>query len=436
MRKNKHIKISLLLCLIFLFNSIFMFGMPLTSLAIKKVPLTLMYDNFETKRVHKNMKLNGDASFGHNGELIVTPAGSELWGSIYNKSKITIEKHGAFSCYFVFNISQLNDGGAEGITFFMQPENKNNGGAFGSGLAISGINKSLAVEFDTFDNTTDLKNPINGDPGNVSVPTLGNHIAIDANGDLDNYIARTDSSVLSKPNFKSGQDIHVWIDYNALADGASHNMNIYISYDNARPSNPTLFADMDLSKIIGKKDIFVGFTGTTGTQYQSQIIKSFYFINKFNPITFDGSEEYSPVPTNVAVFKNPDKTGLFSTITASVTKDDDSPAATDTLQNYNISILPDKPLKFKTAPYVYPENPNLHVEHFADKNSISDYALPSVSLVVQAKIMMGSPDNLFKPNAFATRAQVSAALYNTLIYASAQGLSLLSANSYETIDVS
>jgi gliding motility-associated-like protein len=81
----------------------------------------------------------------------LTPAQSGQNGSVWNVNLIDLSQPFDFS-FDVF--LGCNEGGADGIAFVLQPLSVNAGGA-GGGLGYEGINPSVAVEMDTYQNNTD-----------------------------------------------------------------------------------------------------------------------------------------------------------------------------------------------------------------------------------------------------------------------------------------
>ncbi|MBS1746948.1 MAG: PKD domain-containing protein [Bacteroidetes bacterium] len=90
-------------------------------------------------------------------------------GSIWNKNKIDITM--PFDFFFNVNLGCLDVGGADGIAFVLQPISTSLG-TVGAGLGFGGVVPSLGVTIDTYQNFDDH------DPAY-------DHIAIQANGDLD-----------------------------------------------------------------------------------------------------------------------------------------------------------------------------------------------------------------------------------------------------------
>ena len=113
-----------------------------------------------------NFILNGDATIQPGNVFQLTPALGNQSGSVWNNIQINLNNP------FHFNIDLFlgcNNGGADGIAFVLQPISTSLGSS-GGGLGYAGINPSFAVEFDTWQNSSD--------------PSY-DHIAIQKNGILN-----------------------------------------------------------------------------------------------------------------------------------------------------------------------------------------------------------------------------------------------------------
>jgi hypothetical protein len=207
------------------------------------------------------LQLNGNAAQNGN-KLRLTQASGNQGGSTFSTSLITLNPNASFSTFFAFEI--LNRGGlgngADGLTFTLQT-NANNVGGSGGGLGYLGINNSMAVEFDTYDN----------------VETGGsNHVGVDLNGSV-NSVASTG---LLTPDFDDGSIWYAWIDYN----GASDDLEVRWSQSLLRPISSMLSYNVDLPSILGSTDVYAGFTAATGAGWGEHNILSWTFENEFNPI--------------------------------------------------------------------------------------------------------------------------------------------------------
>ncbi len=174
------------------------------------------------------------------------------------------EFQASFSSTFAFQITDSGGwgGGADGLVFCVQTEASNVGGA-GGGIGYSGIAPSVGIEFDTYNN--------GGPDGNNN-----NHVGIDLNGNW-NSVARYHVPVAS---MKNGQVWHAWIDY----DGASDLLEVRLAQEPERPDDPVLSYVVDLAYVLETPEAYVGFTSGTGMGTGDHDIRSWQFVNDYNPI--------------------------------------------------------------------------------------------------------------------------------------------------------
>lgn len=152
----------------------------------------------------------------------------------------------SFRTSFEFQIADsrgVSDGdgaGADGLVFVISPVDTV-GGA-GEGIGYGGLNRSIGVEFDTYQNSSDIS---------------GNHIGIDINGNLNSLVSRT----VETDRFNNGQVWHSWVDY----DGSTQQLEVRISQTSVRPAEAFVSQQLDLASILGQENFFVGFTAATGS---------------------------------------------------------------------------------------------------------------------------------------------------------------------------
>lgn len=219
------------------------------------------------------LQLNGAAAAATDGGgrkvLRVTPSAFNQSGSAFSTTAISLSNAASFSTFFNFNINTPDgigddDGqGADGLVFVVQP-NSNSAGGAGGGLGYDGIDNSIGIEFDTYNNGF-------GDADN------GNHVGVDWYGFTDSI-----ELVPVATRFNDGDDWSVWIDY----DGASQTLEVRLAFGlNApRPSDALISTELDLADILGTTDAYVGFTSGTGSGYGNHDIVSWQFNDDFAPI--------------------------------------------------------------------------------------------------------------------------------------------------------
>lgn len=232
--------------------------------AISPVSAQIIYNDFSSVA---GLQLNGTALQAGNRLRLTESAGSQS-GSAFSTTAISLAADVSFSSFFSFNISlpagigDSDGAGADGLAFVVQTVANNVGGA-GGGIGYQGIDHSVGIEFDTYNN--------GGVDGNN-----GNHIGIDYNGDI-NSVARFNYPT----RMNDGTTFFAWVDYN----GATDDLEVRLSPTSARPVAPLLAQTVDLTTILGSTNAFVGFTAATGSGFGRHEILSWEFRNTFSPIT-------------------------------------------------------------------------------------------------------------------------------------------------------
>lgn len=222
----------------------------------------IVYNDFSSVA---GLQLNGSAA--QSGSVLRLT--NDLWqsGSAFSTNTVSLASNASFSSYFSFQISDptgIGDGdgvGADGIAFLVQTVSNTYGGA-GVGIGYSGLPKSVAIEFDTYNN------------GGID-DNNGNHVGININGNLDsltqfNYPIRLNNSAVW----------HAWADYN----GATTTLEIRLSDTNLRPLNSLLSTNVDLASVLTTNNAYVGFTSGTGAASGDHDILSWEFRDTYNPV--------------------------------------------------------------------------------------------------------------------------------------------------------
>lgn len=190
-------------------------------------------------------------------------------GSAFSSSALSLNNLSSFSTYFSFQLSNPggisdNDGiGADGLVFVVRTVANNVGGGAGGGLGYSGIQNSVGVEFDSWDNGMGI-----GDPN-------GNHVAVDFNGDLS-----TPSGTTPVPTrLNDGQIWHAWVDYDG--SGGFFGGPVVRS---PLPAARSVDRCGGGSLALGQPEVFVGFTAGTGAAWGDHDILSWKFASEYLPI--------------------------------------------------------------------------------------------------------------------------------------------------------
>jgi glucose/arabinose dehydrogenase len=214
--------------------------------------MDIVYSDFN---LATDLTLNGDASFA-NGALNLTTAAADKAGSAFYNTALSIDASTSFQTSFQFKLyGGKGAGGSDGFAFVLQNSSAglNAIGSKGGGLGYKNITNSLAIEFDTYQNSFDSN---------------GNHLSLLGNGDV------TTSLVSANPVFdlNSGSSRNAWIDY----DAASDTLKVYISETAVKPTTELLSYNIDLAATLGSNAYF-GFTAATGGLYNAQDIQNWKF---------------------------------------------------------------------------------------------------------------------------------------------------------------
>lgn len=230
------------------------------------------------------LTLNGNAAQVGN-VLRVTPANYSQSGSAFSTSTVSLASNASFSTYFQFQFTDAGgscDGqgcGADGLVFVVQTVGNNVGG-MGGGIGYSGINHSLGIEFDTWNN---------GSGDNFS----SNHIGVDVNGNTNSVVL----AEVTEADMNAGDVWNAWVDYNS----ASQLLEARLSRSATRPVNAMLTYTIDLASTLGVTNAYVGFTSGTGAAYANHDVLSWTLENRYAPIGGGGGGNTVPEPAPLAL---------------------------------------------------------------------------------------------------------------------------------------
>ena len=180
--------------------------------------------------------------------LRLTAGGYRQAGSAWSTQKIDLTE----SFESIFKV-YLHHGapGADGIAFLVQTQGPRALGGWGGGLGYRGIRQSVAVEFDTFQNTPDPNS---------------NHLAVVLAGNPDHHAAVGNPSI---PLF--GQPFLARVAYSAPGT----ELRVYVkSLQAGATEQLVLDHTVDLAAEAGASAAWVGFTGATGSALSKQDIYS------------------------------------------------------------------------------------------------------------------------------------------------------------------
>ncbi len=202
-------------------------------------PTLPVYNNFTSIA---GLKLNGDATQSAS-QLALTLTALNKAGSVFFNSPLSMTSDESFTTAFSFQITGGSGAsGADGFAFVLQnsPAGISALGGTGGGLGYSTISNSIAIEFDTYDNGSDINS---------------NHIAVNVNGNVETSIASTAAAI----DLNSGGVRYAWVDYN----GTTNKLSVYLSATATKPGTAVLNTTLDLSAILGGT-AYAGFTAATG----------------------------------------------------------------------------------------------------------------------------------------------------------------------------
>lgn len=252
--------------------------------------LTGLQLNGSTRSIHNpNCTANGGVGsfcstvtdFSGNKVLRLTNDLSQ-GGSAFSTSAISLAADASFSTSFRFRFTDQQNSGADGIVFAVQTVSNTSGG-IGGGIGYAGLNNSIGIEFDNWNN--------GGGDGHSD-----NHVGININGNVNSVAL----NILNDEGFilDSGATFTAWVDYN----GATDLLEVRLATSSLRPLLPLLthsFASLGgLESVLGVTNAFVGFTSGTGSAGADHDILAWQFNDTFNPINEIGV----PAPGALALF--------------------------------------------------------------------------------------------------------------------------------------
>jgi hypothetical protein len=180
--------------------------------------------------------------------LRLTTGGYKQAGSAWATNKIDLSR--SFESTFKVYLHHA-DPGADGIAFLVQTDGPRALGGWGGGLGYRGIKHSVAVEFDTFQNTPDPSN---------------NHLAVVLGGNPDVHAAVGTPSI---PLYGRPFDARI------VYDAATKNLSAYVKAFRAGSAEQLVLRQtVDLAAEAGGSSAWIGFTAGTGTDLSKQDIYS------------------------------------------------------------------------------------------------------------------------------------------------------------------
>jgi hypothetical protein len=230
------------------------------------------------------------------GALQLTDGGNFEARAVWYAAPLNIQ---SFSTDFEFQITPATANASDGMTFTIQNAGLTAHGGIGGALGYQGIKSSVAVKFDTFNNTGE---------------------GVNSTGFYTNGVAPTTPALDLTP---SGVDLH-----------SGHVMHAHLTYNGTTltlavidtVTNATFTASqaIDIPATVGANTAFVGFTGGTGGTVSTQNILNWIY----TPGTSTPPTQNPPTPTPVAATPTfTPATGMY-TGPQTVTITDATPGAT------------------------------------------------------------------------------------------------------------
>ncbi len=198
------------------------------------------------------LTLIGNAASVHTRDgyvLRLVPAQSVQVGAAIGKNRVRLAPNGAFSATFRFRIT---DPGADGFTLFLAQHRNHVGANNGGDLGYEGVRHSVAVTFDTYQNTTD--------PGN-------NQVTVEQNGDVTAHLPGAYGFPYGVSYCAGARRLGCMVDgdiwtVDVTYDG--HAMTVAVQDGANAPSTVVDRYPIDLVGITQSPDVFVGMSAGTG----------------------------------------------------------------------------------------------------------------------------------------------------------------------------
>ena len=207
-----------------------------------------------------NDTIIGDAeNLGGNCFLITPEAGNNAGGIWYDNP---IDFSNDFTIYYQNNFGDRDSNGADGMALVFKTTSDAAIGGSGEGIGYSGINNSLIVEFDTYQNGNQ------GDP-------FYDHLAITKNGNPSHNSADNLAGPVQASSSSANIEDGIFHDVKVQWDATTQVLSVFFDCE----LRLTLTEDIKNTVFNGDSSIFFGFVGSTGGAINRQEVC-------FNSISF------------------------------------------------------------------------------------------------------------------------------------------------------
>jgi uncharacterized repeat protein (TIGR02543 family) len=221
-----------------------------------------------------NYRSVGSTFFNNSNKFVYLSNGAGYTaGSFFTKNKVflTNSTSAGFSTFFEMTVYGAGGGYADGFTFIVSRD-INVLGSAGGAIGYGGINNSIAVLFDNYNNGGQpplcLSLGVNGGQGNCQYS-----------------------------GFYSG-NLKIWIDYSRNTNGGLLEVRMHNRTDFNRPANPVRTWENISFNQIGN-EFYTGFTAATGGEAQVAFLRSWYFSASYLPLGIDPTDAANFVTDNV-----------------------------------------------------------------------------------------------------------------------------------------
>ncbi|CAI5465050.1 unnamed protein product [Closterium sp. Yama58-4] len=213
------------------------------------------------------MAVKGAAAVQPDKSVVLTSNSQAAWGTAFLVSRVrlfsyTVKNHScgrdiALKLSFSFSLAPAttsNGVGKGGLTFVIAAADAVPGGD-GSTLGYSGMSeRSIAVEFDTFQDAS------SSDPDS-------SHVGINVGGSVVSI------STAAVPGLNTGSTKYTWIDYSPMKGGL---LSVYVASAASRPAKPTLKRSVSLCDVLKptfeQATFVVGFTAASSDPPQKHTV--------------------------------------------------------------------------------------------------------------------------------------------------------------------